>query len=377
MLPSSSVLSRLVGRVYDAAADAALWEVFLQDLVDVAKGNCAVMVVHGKLGDGQMTGHVGFDPAQLQLYNAHFNRHDIWAVRAWPLIASQPFFVSEALIPSPELKRTLIYNDWMRSCDIGRAMFGVLEHGPQRTSNITITRPLKKKPFRNDDLDLVRFLAPHLRRAFRIHFELVSLKHNNKQFEAALNAVSAGVFFLDENGRVMFMNRAASEATNYRDGLSVIGGRLCATDARGGADLERLIREATRTSAGKGLSAGGALLIERNEKPPLQVTISPVRELPMPCPGRVAAIVFVSDPVHCQRGCNDLLTTLFGLTPAECRLALLLGDGKSLPQVSEMLKVSINTIKTQLASIYAKTGTSRQSQLVRLIAQMPGPIVSS
>ena len=65
------------------------------------------------------------------------------------------------------------------------------------------------------------------------------------------------------------------------------------------------------------------------------------------------------------------LSGLFRLTSAESRVALLLGDGKSLSEIAQLLGVSRNTLKTQVAGIYSKTGTSRQSQLVRLLALFP------
>jgi DNA-binding CsgD family transcriptional regulator len=68
---------------------------------------------------------------------------------------------------------------------------------------------------------------------------------------------------------------------------------------------------------------------------------------------------------------DNPLRSLFGLTPAECRLVALLADGHSLSEIMELVGVSRNTVKSQLASIYGKTGTSRQAQLVRLLLQLP------
>ncbi len=71
------------------------------------------------------------------------------------------------------------------------------------------------------------------------------------------------------------------------------------------------------------------------------------------------------------RPAREVLFGLFGLTPAECRVAMLLTDGHAPRQIGQLLGVSRNTLKSQLASIYSKTGTSRQSQVVRLISRLP------
>jgi pimeloyl-ACP methyl ester carboxylesterase/DNA-binding CsgD family transcriptional regulator len=67
---------------------------------------------------------------------------------------------------------------------------------------------------------------------------------------------------------------------------------------------------------------------------------------------------------------DEVLSRTFGLTPAESRLALLLADGRSLEDSADLLGVSIHTVRAQLKSAFAKTGTNRQQDLVRIIAEL-------
>jgi DNA-binding CsgD family transcriptional regulator len=62
--------------------------------------------------------------------------------------------------------------------------------------------------------------------------------------------------------------------------------------------------------------------------------------------------------------------TLFELTQAEARLALQISAGDNIPEAAVKLAISENTVKTQLASVYAKTGANRQSELTRLIREL-------
>jgi DNA-binding CsgD family transcriptional regulator/ribosome modulation factor len=64
-------------------------------------------------------------------------------------------------------------------------------------------------------------------------------------------------------------------------------------------------------------------------------------------------------------------THTFGLTPAEARVALALKDGKSTPEIMQSLKIGGNTLKFHMAHIFEKTGTSRQSELMRLLILGP------
>ena len=63
---------------------------------------------------------------------------------------------------------------------------------------------------------------------------------------------------------------------------------------------------------------------------------------------------------------------LFGLTQAESSLAADLLSGLDLREIAERRGRSVNTVRTHLASLMAKTDVNRQSELVRLLASLPG-----
>ena len=69
----------------------------------------------------------------------------------------------------------------------------------------------------------------------------------------------------------------------------------------------------------------------------------------------------------------DLLQCRFGLTPAEARLALHLVAGETLRSAAVKLSISYETARTCLKSIFNKTGTCRQAELVIVIlTALPG-----
>ena len=65
-----------------------------------------------------------------------------------------------------------------------------------------------------------------------------------------------------------------------------------------------------------------------------------------------------------------VLQKIFDLTAAEARLAMQLAGGASLAQIAAANEISIATLRTQLASIFAKTNTSRQQELIALLARL-------
>jgi PAS domain S-box-containing protein len=66
----------------------------------------------------------------------------------------------------------------------------------------------------------------------------------------------------------------------------------------------------------------------------------------------------------------DLVRSLFGLAPAEARVATLIGAGLSPRQAAAKLGISEENARTTLKRVFAKVGVSRQSELAILLAKL-------
>lgn len=86
-------------------------------------------------------------------------------------------------------------------------------------------------------------------------------------------------------------------------------------------------------------------------------------------PRTIACLIF---PLGRRRvaGARQLMS-LFGLSPAEARLARALCHGETLEEYAEAQSVKLPTVKTQLRAVFAKTQTDRQAALVNLISGIP------
>lgn len=61
----------------------------------------------------------------------------------------------------------------------------------------------------------------------------------------------------------------------------------------------------------------------------------------------------------------------FGLTPAESRLVAALVRGGTLVEAAKRNGITINTAKTQLASVFLETGHQRQADLIAAVLGNP------
>lgn len=86
---------------------------------------------------------------------------------------------------------------------------------------------------------------------------------------------------------------------------------------------------------------------------------------------RPLVMLFFYHPTSVQVIDSALLTAAFGLSHAECKIASMLADGVPLKTIADLLGVQYDTVRKQLLSIYQKTATNRQPELVRLLMNLP------
>jgi DNA-binding CsgD family transcriptional regulator len=82
----------------------------------------------------------------------------------------------------------------------------------------------------------------------------------------------------------------------------------------------------------------------------------------------------VVDPEQHPEPCEPVLSQAFGLSRSEVRVALELLRGRELREIAQAHGTTLGTVRSQLKSIYAKTETHRQAELVSLLGRMARPI---
>jgi DNA-binding CsgD family transcriptional regulator len=372
MLPGQKELSKLLESLYDAASDANLWEPFLQQLAHTCEARSSALVMFSRGHDlYSVSGLWGIDPESSVRYQQYYGPLDIWASRSF----SKPTgysFTSDSIIRHGELVQTEIYNDFFLKYGVAHGLFGVVDNSANTFVSMSLFRSRSDSPFDVCDTEILTFLGPHLQRAFRLHCQFSELTARCEGLEKALDALAIGVIFFGANGQIVLANRAASSLMNEHDGLLATRDGLGAERQTESSLLKKLIFDAVSTANGKGLGPGGMVLVSRSKRPPLQIMVSPIRSLALQFSQPIAAVAFLIDPAKRLRPTTEVLRAMFGLTPAECRVALLLVDGHAPRLIAQMVGVTDHTVRSQIKSIYSKTGVRRQSELVRLLLSISG-----
>lgn len=369
-------LSEVLGNIYDAAGDATLWAPLIGSLAERTKSTSAALVIQAFDQDLYAISTSWRLPEEFaRAYQEYYHSLDIWAEVVVPNRDKYPggyVCTSESLCPISQMRKKEFYNDLLVTGGIEHALFELVENSESCVAAVALYRDKSGVQFAEPELRLLRFLAPHLRRAFGLYRRFSALKSRNEGVESALDMLPTGVMFFDCKGEIILTNRSAAACLAERDGLLVTRSRLLAEVTAQSSALQKTIQQAAATSSGNGVWAGGIVVVSRRDRPPLQIQISPIRNSTIPVSGNVAAVAFINDPLRTQRPEREILRAVYGLSPAECRVAALLSDGKSTREICDTVGVSENTVRSQIKSIFSKMGVNRQSELIRLLIGYAG-----
>lgn len=370
MLKQEAVLS-LIAQIYDAAADPGLWHTFLQHLAaEVNASSAMLMLMDPQFHRCSVRQTAGIDPGFEKKYNEYYGKLDSFAIGGAPLLASGVVLTDEAMCPASDLIRGEFYNDFLRPQNQLHNLTGVLFHEAQRAAGLSLQRSGKAGAFAKDETSLLSIILPHLQRAMQFHRRMSELDAARRASLDATDRLSTGMLLLDGSGRILWLNRSAQCVVNQNDGLRIKDRCLAAQAGNARRELPVMIAAASRTASGHGFSAGGAIAVERpSGKRAFNLLVVPASRDMFSGDGVApAVIVFVIDPEVKPHVASEVLTRIYDLTPAECRVAERLIHGDRLAEAAIRLGVSHNTTRTHLRNIFQKTGTSHQSELIGLLA---------
>ena len=92
-------------------------------------------------------------------------------------------------------------------------------------------------------------------------------------------------------------------------------------------------------------------------------------------PVKMGAIaIFLTGLSGANKPSKAFLRSAYRLTPAETRVVFELFDGFSPADIARRSKLSIATVRSQIASVREKTGARNQTDLIRLLAAAQSPV---
>lgn len=209
-------------------------------------------------------------------------------------------------------------------------------------------------------------LAKHLANAISLHASAQASRASSQFYHHVMDHLGIGVLFLNSEGHLVEANQCGSQLLEQRQGLCLRDDQLAVSEGRGGQRFRSVLRGLLTMDD---LTPQGIRLLDDGGKALLELVGRrlPGSNAPLDQRTPVAVLLAISCRHDLKEPNSDLMRDLYGFTAGEARLAKLLVQGYSAPEVAELLCISINTVKTHLKSIFEKTGYHKQSQVVAIL----------
>jgi DNA-binding CsgD family transcriptional regulator len=366
-----------IDTIYAAAADESLWTEVIRDLLGITESQAVSFCVLDASEQPKLPifSYLNIEPRSVDVprflgeyLEGGMAAHDptVQYIVAHP---DQKLIQDSAFISEPEKDRHFYYDWHGKYSDTRHRMAAMVSPAPRIQSGITLHRTRQKGNFNNGHIERFQFLLPHIERAVRIGFRLGTFGATQRASLDVLDGNSRAIIILDRQARVLFANRAALNLVSAQDGIILSPEGLSLQRRIDDRKLQQLIGEALAISENaSGISSGVMHAYRPSGKRPFSVFVSPLSQSSiLMTVARPAVCVLIADPERQDVLPENVLRKLFGLTPAETRLAVRLARGDALLAVAAELEITYATARTQLGVIFRKTGTRRQGELIKLL----------
>jgi DNA-binding CsgD family transcriptional regulator/PAS domain-containing protein len=365
-------LSRVIGEVYDASLDPALWPHAIESICGYV--GAASASLHSQDSVTRATdalfwwGRASTAPHYFKIYLEKYGKIN-------PIFPGVVFFDLELPVAVPdvisceEFVRTRFFQEWLAPQSLMDGLFSNLEKGATSCALFTAMRHAAQGPV--DDRMRRRFelITPHVRRAMLIGQVIDLHRVEAAALADSLDELASGVFIVDSNGRIIHANASAHRLIAEASLLRAPNGRIAALDLQSRTLLDVF-------SAAK---AGDAAVGKKGIALPLTARTGEryvAHVLPLTSGARrkagvsyaATAAMFIRKAALDLPSPPEALASQFKLTPAEVRVLFAIVEIGGVPEVAPVLGIADQTVKSHLHHIYEKTETKRQADLVKLVA---------
>lgn len=304
----------------------------------------------------------------IQKFDAYYGRIDVVRARALS-VAPGEFFVTQDHFDDRFVARNEWFQDFLIPQGLCWSTGGTVPVEDGVHAVLALLRNNDRGRYEAADLAKARRVWPHFKRAMSLYVQMDALRHGVAIGEGGLDRIESGVIATDFRGRVFHANRQAESICSGSASLKIRHGKLTATTP----EAETTLAAALSAAGTEGRAETFGADPDTAGVPRLMVACAPLRDRPQSwtLTSRASVLVLLRERGRQRVLTGRQLVQLFGLSPAEARLARALAQGLAVEEHASAAGVAVSTVRTQLRRVLEKTGTKRQTELVKLLGSVP------
>lgn len=350
---------KFIDQFYEASFVPETWPTLLEDLANAVEGMGGCLFTLTNRASAFVASEA-MEPHLDAFMRDGWVANNTRAIRAEAL--AHPGFITDLdAYSEAELETEPLYRDFLRPRGMGWVAGTHIALATGDVLSFSIERPTCRGPFERPYVDALDRMRPHLARAAMVGARIGLEK--GRAGADALEALGLPAAVLGGRGQLLACN-------NLMDGLmpAVIQDRhdrVRITDTNADNLLDAALA-ALATGARTGIVQSFPINGE-NAKPSNVAHLLPVRGSAHDLFSRINSILVVMPLPGPGAPTASMLQALFDLTPSEARIASALADGRSIDEIGKSFGIARETVRSHLRAIFAKSGVSKQSSLVRLL----------
>ena len=369
-------IAALIGDIYDAALDPELWNSVLRKVATFIGGTGGTLF---RRDTASKTGGSAYDfgiEDQFRLsYFTTYIKIDPTLIGFNLAPIGEPMSTND-VIPYSDFEQTRFYKEWAVPQGWIDSVGVVLDRTATTSTLLGVMRNKVHGMVEEATIGRTRLVAPHLRRSILIGGQLEASGAKSEDLSKAFDRLSAAAVFVDSFGRVMHTNLAGQELFNRGAVVQVRDGMLSFVKSEADAEFRATLAASANGSQALG-SRGIAIPLGNTDGQDFIAHVLPLTTMGK----RTSAQSYkASTVVFIQRAGKDapsqpaLIARKYKLTPTELRVLIAIVEIGGVPEIALSLGVAETTVKSHLASVFAKTGKTRQVDLAKLVASYASPV---
>lgn len=349
--------------LYEGILDAQAWQQSLYTMSGIVGSAHASMIVRDTDRD-LMTVNEMVRPVQelFSAYEKEFHELDPGKLFAHNLSPGE-WYIDVRDFGEGAMQRSPFYRDFFHRFGLCSYAACLVERKPHYEVYFSLQRAFSQGMFTAADVSALDWALPHMRSAIAMRDRTVELSTLAQLSAQILERLSFGVIAFSPERRVLLSNSIGERWVRRLDPAGKTSewqlSRSLPDMIAAACSLQSTVP--AQAAMARHADGGSAQLIVMPLPP------SHIFALPWQKP---SALVVIHEDAHAPVQLPHLLREIYGLTPAEIRLATLLATGIGLPEASERLRVRHETARSQLKAVFLKTGATTQARLTRMLTQL-------
>jgi DNA-binding CsgD family transcriptional regulator len=363
-MDSNDRAARVLDQLYASVLDEALFPRALRGLVALV-GASGIAQVKYELATGAVLGleSEGVDLATQVEYQSGVSQLDIRLPAAAALPPGR--VMTEYTLVDPHLYRRSAIHDFLWRRDVPHMMATWVAKTRETATVLSLLRSRRQGEFTDPERQGYSALQSQVMRSLQIREALQAARATRRALLDVIDDLPFGVVLLDSRQRVLESSAVAVRLLREAACLQYVAGGIRAVRA----DADRRLQLAIgRAIAGEGEGRGDTIALRGVDRRRTEsVAVLPVRSPQLFGAETPACMLILFDPLQSILPAVERVRHALNLSAAEALLACTLFKGVSLREAAFELQRSINTCKSQLKSIYAKTGCRSQVDLAKAL----------